>query len=439
MGDFLLEMRGPGRRILKTFNVPLPPTLKRAQGAWVERPLDGRTVAISGASLLPEVYARAGADLVSPDPAPYKAAAEAWSRTASAACEGRVDALVFDATSLETAEDLRQAYDFLHPWARRVSQRVLVLVRPQPSVVSKALESLVRSFSKELGRKGATANLVRIEPGAEDRAEALIRFLLSDRSAFVSGQPFLLRSLAPAQKPSWTRPLDGKRALVTGSARGIGKATARRLVMEGAQVFVGDRPDDAELVEAVAAEIGGEAFLCDVTHEDAPQRVADLGLDIVVHNAGVTRDRTLGKMKPESWDLALAVNLLAPIRITEALDLPVGGRVICLSSIAGIAGNAGQTNYSTSKAGLIGYVASKSAELAERGATINAIAPGFIETRMTAAIPVGIREAGRRLSSLSQGGLPLDIAEVVTFLASPGSSGLTGQVVRVCGQALIGA
>ena len=103
MGDFLLEMRGPGRRILKTFNVPLPPTLKRAQGAWVERPLDGRTVAISGASLLPEVYARAGADLVSPDPAPYKAAAEAWSRTASAACEGRVDALVFDATSLETA------------------------------------------------------------------------------------------------------------------------------------------------------------------------------------------------------------------------------------------------------------------------------------------------------------------------------------------------
>ena len=439
MGDFLLEMRGPGRRILKTLNVPLPPPLKRAEGPWVERPLDGRTVAVGGAALLPEVYARAGADVLSPDPSPYVAAAEAYSRSALSTAEGKVDALVYDGTHLESAEQLHEAYAFLHSYARRVRQRVVVLARPENAVVSRALEGLVRSFGKELGRKGATCNLIRIETGAEDRAEALLRFLLSDRSAFVSGQPFLLRSTAPAVSPIWTRPLDGKRALVTGAARGIGKATARRLAMEGAHVFVGDRPDDAELVNDVAREIGGEAFLCDVTADDAPQRVRDLGLDIVVHNAGITRDRTLGKMKPESWDLCVAVNLLAPMRITEALDLPEGGRVICLSSIAGMSGNTGQTNYAASKAGLIGYLHAKAPELAAKGITLNAIAPGFIETRMTAAIPLGIREAGRRLSSLSQGGLPLDIAEVVTFLASPGASGLTGQVVRVCGQGFIGA
>ena len=438
MGDFLVEMRGPGRRILKTLNVPLPVTLKRAEGPWAERPLEGRTVAVGGAALLPEVYARAGADVISPDPAPYKAAAEAYSRSAVATAEGKVDALVFDGTDLHAPEDLAQAYTFLHAWARRVRQRVVVLARPEPTVVSKALEGLVRSFGKELGRKGATANLVRIEPGGEANAEALIRFLLSDRSAFVSGQPFVVTSTGKAS-PIWTRPLDGKRALVTGAARGIGKATARRLAMEGAHVFVGDRPADQELVEDVAREIGGEPFLCDVTADDAPQRVKELNLDIVVHNAGITRDRTLGKMKPENWDLCVAVNLLAPIRITEALDLPEGGRVICLSSIAGIAGNTGQTNYAASKAGLIGYLQSKAPELAAKGVTLNAIAPGFIETRMTAAIPVGIREAGRRLSSLSQGGLPVDIAEVVTFLASPGACGLNGQVVRVCGQGFIGA
>ena len=439
MGDFLLEMRGPGRRILKTLNVPLPPALKRAEGPWLERPLDGRTVVVGGAAMLPDLYARAGANVVSADPRPYKPAAEAFSRSAEATCEGKVDALVYDATHLRRPEQLREAFDGLQPWVRRVKQRVVVLARPEPRVVSQALEGMVRSLGKELGRKGATVNLIRVEPGAEDRVEPLMRFLLSDRSAFVSGQPFLLRALVAAQTPAWTRPLDGKRALVTGAARGIGKATARRLAMEGAHVFVGDRPDDEELVDQVAREIGGEAFLCDVAAEDAPQRVADLGLDIVVHNAGVTRDRTLGKMTPDLWDLTMEVNLYAPIRITEALDLPRGGRVICLSSIAGISGNTGQTNYAASKAGLIGYLAQKHEALAEKGVTLNAIAPGFIETRMTAAIPVGIREAGRRLSSLSQGGLPLDIAEVVTFLASPGASGLTGQVVRVCGQGFIGA
>ena len=149
-------------------------------------------------------------------------------------------------------------------------------------------------------------------------------------------------------------------------------------------------------------------------------------------------------MKPEHWDQALGINLDAIIRITDALvgedgGLLDDGRIIILSSIAGIAGNLGQTNYSASKAGVIGYVRHLADELAGRGVTVNAIAPGFIETRLTAAIPVMIREVGRRLSSLGQGGLPRDIGDAITFLATPGAQGVTANVLRVCGQSFVGA
>ncbi|HTL35135.1 MAG TPA: SDR family oxidoreductase, partial [Kofleriaceae bacterium] len=156
-----------------------------------------------------------------------------------------------------------------------------------------------------------------------------------------------------------------------------------------------------------------------------------------------TRDKTLANMKPELWDQAIGVNLASVVKITDELlkqnRLRDGGRIICLSSVAGIAGNVGQTNYAASKAGLIGYVRALAAEVAPRGITVNAIAPGFIETRMTAAIPFTIREAGRRLSALGQGGLPADVAEAVVFLAQPDAVGVTGAVLRVCGGALIGA
>ena len=161
----------------------------------------------------------------------------------------------------------------------------------------------------------------------------------------------------------------------------------------------------------------------------------------MVHNAGVTRDKTLAKMRPEQWDLTLAVNLDAVLKITSALDplIQDHGRLVLLSSIAGIAGNVGQTNYSASKAGVIGAVEALAPRLAERGIAVNAIAPGFIETRLTDAIPVATREIARRLCNLGQGGLPSDIAETATFLASPGAAGLTGQIVRVCGGNFVGA
>ena len=139
----------------------------------------------------------------------------------------------------------------------------------------------------------------------------------------------------------------------------------------------------------------------------------------------------------------IAINLTAPQRIDRELfereAVHRNGRIVSVSSISGIAGNAGQTNYSTSKAGVIGFVEAWAPELAKRGVTINAVAPGFIETKMTAAMPIAIREAGRRMNSLSQGGLPIDVAETIAWFASPGSAGVTGNIVRVCGQSLLGA
>ena len=148
-------------------------------------------------------------------------------------------------------------------------------------------------------------------------------------------------------------------------------------------------------------------------------------------------------MPEERWATLMEINLSSEERINDALLdaglLAANGRIVCVSSMAGIAGNYGQTNYATSKAGVIGMVEALAPELAKRGATINAVAPGFIETQMTAAMPIGPREAGRRMSSLSQGGLPVDVAETIAWFASPASTGVNGNTVRVCGQNLLGA
>jgi 3-oxoacyl-[acyl-carrier protein] reductase len=148
-------------------------------------------------------------------------------------------------------------------------------------------------------------------------------------------------------------------------------------------------------------------------------------------------------MPPHLWQTLVQVNLVAQQAINQALlergALQPQARLVCVSSISGIAGNLGQTNYALSKAGVIGMVQSMALVLAKKGITINAVAPGFIETQMTAAVPFAIREAGRRMNSMGQGGQPVDVAETIAWFASPASSGLYGNVVRVCGQSLIGA
>jgi 3-oxoacyl-[acyl-carrier protein] reductase len=248
----------------------------------------------------------------------------------------------------------------------------------------------------------------------------------------VSGQVIhVTRSARPLAAVDWERPLAGRSALVTGAARGIGAAIAETLERDGAQVIRLDMPGTGADIEL------------DITAGDAPAGIAERcagGLDVLVHNAGITRDRTLAKMPEERWQSVLDVNLIAQERINAAVieRLRDDGRIVCVSSMSGIAGNAGQTNYATSKAGVIGMVQALAPRL-ERGITINAVAPGFIETQMTAAMPIPVREAGRLMNSMRQGGLPVDVAETIAWFASPASAGVTGNVVRVCGQSLLGA
>jgi 3-oxoacyl-[acyl-carrier protein] reductase len=239
----------------------------------------------------------------------------------------------------------------------------------------------------------------------------------------------------------------GTRVLVTGASRGIGESIAETLARDGARVVGLDVPAPGDELRAVGERLGGEAMELDITDEGAPAAIAERfspgGLDVLVHNAGVTRDRTLAKMPEDRWQGLMDINLSSEERVNDALIdggvLAENGRIVCVSSLSGIAGNAGQTNYATSKAGVIGMVEALAPRLHERGQTINAVAPGFIETKMTGAMPLALREAGRRMNSLRQGGLPVDVAETVAFFASPASAGVNGNVVRVCGQSMLGA
>ncbi len=475
MSDFLLELgKNPNaRKMIRGLGlpVPMPQALARAKGPWEPRPLADQTVVV-GVGPRPELVPTLAATLAQAgaeprlfgeghDLAPWRAPGEAYGRPAVAL--GDPDArflaqgVVFDATGVRAVEELASLYACLHPLVGRLARsgRVVVLGRPhrdlEPAAAAaqRGLEGFARSLAKEIGRRGATAHVVTVDPGAEARLPALLTFLLSERSAFLSGQPYrVTRDATGEVEAPATRPLERKVALVTGAARGIGAATARLLAAEGAHVVCLDRPADDGPVSQVAREIRGTVLLQDVSEPDAPENIARAlaelgGAHALVHNAGVTRDKTLAKMSRDRWDMTLDINLAAVIRINDRIladgALNDRGRVICLSSVAGIAGNMGQTNYAASKAGVIGYVEALAPRLADRGVTVNAIAPGFIETRLTDAIPTVIREAGRRLSNLGQGGLPRDIGDLVTFLASPGSQGLTGQTLRACGGALIGA
>ena len=427
---------GPGRAVVRRLGLPDPPRLRRyAPGD----PLVAGPVRLGGSGRLsPEL-----AKLLS-------------SFGAALDFDGAAFALVFDATGLASPDSLAELYDFFHAHARPMYPcgRVVVFGTPPLSagspaeaIAQRALEGFVRSVGKEFGQ-GRTAQLVYVAPGAEDGLESTLRFLLSARSAYVSGQVIHVSGASPAPG-DWTKPLAGKTALVTGAARGIGAAIARVLARDGAHVACLDVPAAGDALSTVANDIGGTAVQLDLTSTDAPARVVDFvstrfgAVDILVHNAGITRDRTIAKMSPEGWSSVLDVNLLSQSRVNSSLldgDLvPSGGRIVCVSSVSGIAGNRGQTNYATSKAGVIGLVEAYAPILRERGITINAVAPGFIETKMTAAMPMTVREAGRRLNSMAQGGLPMDVAETIAWFASPGSSGVTGNVVRVCGQSLLGA
>ncbi len=454
MSDYLLDLaKNPyARQAIQTLGlpIPLPRSLRRAEGADRADALATLRVIVGGEGPLAPVASDA-----------LTQAGAAVSRVELQSEPGHGDGphvLVFDASTLSQSSDLAQLHAFFHPRVRalKADGRVVVLGRPPAkcaspaaAAVQRALLGFVKSLGKELGRKASTANLLWVGEGAEARVAAPLRFFVSQRAAFVSGQALTLGKTARSEVHDLlAAPLAGKVALVTGAARGIGAAIATRLGEEGATLVLVDRPEGQAGMDALLRQFSGTSVAVDLLSEGAieqvTQHVSDTygGVDLLVNNAGVTRDRTLAKMSAQWWSLCLDVNLGAAMALTEALRpklLRRDGRVVFISSIGGIAGNPGQTNYGASKAGLIGYAAALGTPLGRRGITVNCVAPGFIETAMTAAMPAVPREAGRRLNAVSQGGLPQDIADAVTFLCTPGALGVTGQTLRVCGLHVAGA
>jgi len=456
-----------GAKVVNALGLPKPMPLERYKAG---QPVIKGTVLVGGGGepqlleALAGVFQRIGAQTLAHERLPQwvSVANKAGLTTGRWGSNGqpgeKVKALVFDATGLTDSTQSDALYWFFHDAARSLLPcgRVVVLGRPpegcsspRQATIQRGLEGLTRSLGKEL-KKGSNAQLVYVAEGAEGQIESTLRFLLSPRSAYVSAQ--VIRIGAPvgdnATPANWEQPLAGKKVLVTGASRGIGAAIAECMARDGAHVIALDVPQAQEGLNEVAKKIGGTALALDIGSAEAPQKLvdaakADGGWDVVVHNAGITRDKTIANMKEHLWQLVMNVNLSTQERINEALvdsgALKAAGRIVCVSSISGVAGNMGQTNYAVSKAGVVGMVQACAPIFARKGITINAVAPGFIETAMTAAIPFAIREAGRRMNSMSQGGQPIDVAEAIGWFASPASAGITGNVIRVCGQSLIGA
>jgi 3-oxoacyl-[acyl-carrier protein] reductase len=438
----------PGSFLAKQLGVPQPETLRRYRPG--DQPLAG-TLLIGGEGRVVE---------------PLRTALAEDYDVVSANLGGRwadsFGGLVLDATGITEPAGLKDLYKFFTPLLRNLgpSGRIVVIgTTPEETgsaherIAQRALEGFTRSLGKEL-RRGSTVNLVYLSAWAKPAAtglESTLRFILSGKSAYVDGQVFRVGAADSAPPADWDRPLDGKIALVTGAARGIGATIAEVFSRDGAKVVCIDVEGAAEPLGVTATKVSGTALTLDVTADDAVDKIVEhlrevhdgSRLDILVNNAGITRDKLLANMDESRWDSVLAVNLLAPLRLAEGLvdngSIGEGGRIVGLSSMAGIAGNRGQTNYAATKAGMIGLTDALAEAYADKGVTVNAVAPGFIETKMTEAIPLATREVGRRLNSLYQGGQPVDVAETIAYFASPASNAVTGNTIRVCGQAWLGA
>ncbi len=241
--------------------------------------------------------------------------------------------------------------------------------------------------------------------------------------------------------------LEGKTVVITGASRGIGRAIALRFADEGANIALTNITEDVEFCEVCdECEKRGvkvKRYVSNVADYEDSQRVADEvkkdfgSIDILVNNAGITRDTLLMRMSEEQWDLVMEINLKGVFNLTKAVLLPMmsqkSGSIINMSSVVGVSGNAGQSNYSASKAGMIGFTKSVAKEVGSRNIRVNAIAPGFIITEMTDKLPDKVKAEWTDKIPLKRGGTPNDVADTALFLASDLSSYITGQVIQVCG------
>ncbi|MBU3976495.1 3-oxoacyl-ACP reductase [Propionicimonas sp.] len=439
----------PGQLVAEKLGLPEPEVLRRGRklpaGAVV-------TAALAGSTLATDTLALLGVPI---DSALRDDGAE------PPAYPERIGALVIDARGLRQLVELEGLRAVLRPAMKglEASGRVVVLADAEvegleANAVRQGLDGINRTVGKEL-RHGATSNLIYCSPsitGAE--LASTMSFLLEGRSAFVDGQSWTVGSPLTPPGELATRPLLDRIVVVTGSARGIGARIAGVAARDGAKVVCVDVPAAGEALAAVANRLGGTALQLDITAAEAGERIAahvasrygeQARIHGLVHNAGITRDKLLANTDAARWGQVIEVNLAAQLRINPVLlDGRPGGlgddaRIVSIASTSGIAGNRGQANYAASKAGVVGLVRAFAAEVAERGITVNAVAPGFIETDMTAKIPFVQREVFRRTNSLGQGGDPIDVAETIGYFLDPASAGVSGQVIRVCGQNLVGA
>ena len=431
------------RRVLKTLNipVPVPPILKRNGNAFSDAELQTKKITVAGNET---EFSHEIQKLLNDK------------CDVATIYDAQIDGLVVSCVGMQTIEDLEDLFTSIKNTVNKIAAngRIVIVSKLDTSsvtsfTVQRSIDGFSRALSKEIGgKKGVTVNLLKITNDDVQAYEVVkaATFFLSDKSPFITGQVVELNKADGQNISSQENLLQGKIAIVTGGARGIGAAAAKVLHREGATVIIVDVPQAADDANALAQEINGDAKLLDITKDGAAQELQEfvLGkygkLDILVNNAGITRDKTIAKMSMDQWRAVLNVNLKAVINLTDTFvqkGFSKNAKVVSLSSISGIAGNVGQTNYSLTKPGVIGFTQA----LATTNKVIfaNAVAPGFIETKMTENLPFFIKEGGRRLSTLKQGGVPEDIAELIGFLASPLSDGVNGQCVRACGGSMIGA
>lgn len=361
------------------------------------------------------------------------------------------DAIVFSVAHLSSVQELEALPKLLQGALKnlRPGGKLLLVgadnhtTTAAHKVLLAAVYAFVRSLAKELGSKGICVNLVWFKNGANCPDIGAILFLLSPRSAYVNAQLLMVDCKATAANLS-SNILAHKTVLVTGAKRGIGLAIAKYVKREGGNLIAidygaGEFAQQMNQLEAVAIN-------CDLTQEDAAKQICDqlagTSIDALVHNAGITRDKTFRYMSFSNWQQVLNTNFIAASKLTTALLnrelLSPVAHVVGISSIAAIAGNRGQCNYAASKAALGAYINSLSEQNSHYNLHANSIAPGFIETAMTAKLPFAVKNIGRVINSLRQSGKPEDVAELAVFLCSDNSRGINGQTIRICGQNILG-